>query len=103
MKFKGSITIHQPREKVVALFLDVDNLKEYQDGFVKKELLNGVAGENKAESKLYYKYGKRDMILTETITGNNLPKSFEAHYHHKHMDNTMKCTFIEISQNKNPI
>ena len=43
--------------------------------------------------------GNRDMVLTETITKNNLPDSFEAFYHHQHMDNTMKCKFIPISEN----
>ncbi len=100
MKYKGSMIINQPREKVIALFLDVGSLKEYQDGFVKKELLKGTAGKNGAESLMYYKYGKRDMLLKETIINNNLPQSFEAFYHHKHMDNTMKCRFTEIDPEK---
>lgn len=44
-----------------------------------------------AVSKMFYKYGKRDMELSETITKNNLPDSFEAFYQDQHMDNTMKC------------
>ena len=100
MKYKGSIDINQSKEKVTALFIDVNNLKEFQDGFIKKELIEGNAGENGAISKMYYKYGKRDMILTETVIENNLPNSFEASYYHKHMDNTMKCTFTEISDNQ---
>ena len=40
------------------------------------------------------------MILTETVTENNLPNSFEASYYHNHMDNTMKCTFTEINENQ---
>ncbi len=100
MKFIGSVNINQPREIVVQFFMDVDYLKEYQDGFIKKELVKGIPGENGAVSKMYYKYGKRPMVLTETIINNKLPNSFEAHYHHIHMDNTMKCTFTEISQDK---
>ncbi len=100
MKYKGSIDINQSREKVTELFINPGKLKEYQDGFIKKELIEGNAGENGAVSRMYYRYGKRDMILTETVTKNNLPISFEASYHHKHMDNTMKCTFTEISENQ---
>ena len=48
---------------------------------------------------MYYSDGKRDMVLTETITDNQLPHSFEAFYHHEHMDNTMKCRFISIDRN----
>ncbi|MCG8697069.1 MAG: hypothetical protein MI922_03375 [Bacteroidales bacterium] len=96
MKFKGSVDIQKPQSEVAALFANPKYLKEYQDGFQRKELVNGLQGEEGAISKLYYKYGKRDMELTETITTNNLPNSFEAFYHHVHMDNTMKCKFIPL-------
>lgn len=100
MKFKGSIDINKPRNEVVRLFTDPANLGEYQDGFIKKELVSGKQGEDGAISKMYYKYGKRDMELTETITANRLPESFESSYHHIHMDNTMKCTFVTINDNQ---
>jgi hypothetical protein len=100
MKYEGAIDINKPRKTVTELFLDVSHLKEYQDGFIKKELIEGNAGENGAISKMYYKYGSRDMILTETVINNNLPDLFEAQYHHKHMDNTMKCVFTEIAPDK---
>ena len=96
MKFSGTIDINQPVEKVAAFFADPTYLKEYQEGFEKKELLEGEAGKEGAVSKMYYKNGKHEMVLTETIVSNNLPHSFEAFYHHKHMDNTMKCTFTSL-------
>lgn len=99
MKFKGSIEIKKPILLVTELFADTNSLKEYQDGFVRKELVSGQEGKNGAISKMYYKYGSRDMILTETIINNNLPDSFEAFYHHKHMDNTMKCQFKALDTN----
>ena len=100
MKHKGSIDINKPQSRVAELFADPNSLKEYQDGFQKKELVSGQMGQEGAVSKMYYKYGNRDMELTETITANRLPDSFEAHYHHKHMDNTMKCTFVPLDDNK---
>lgn len=100
MKFKGSIDISRPLDKVVSYFADPQYLKEYQDGFVKKELISGNEGEDGAISKMYYKTGKREMELTETITANRLPDSFEASYHHKHMDNTLKSTFARLSDSQ---
>ena len=96
MKFSGSVEIAKPRSVVVNYFQDPSYLGEYQDGFVSKELLKGDAGKTGAVSRMLYKYGKRDMELTETITNNQLPDLFEGSYHHMHMDNTMKCRFIEI-------
>ncbi|WP_343488232.1 SRPBCC family protein [Allomuricauda sp. d1] len=100
MKIKGSIDINKPKSLVAELFADPNNLKEYQDGFQRKELVSGQIGQDGAVSKMYYKHGKREMELTETITVNRLPESFEAIYHHEHMDNTMKCTFVSIGDNK---
>lgn len=96
MKFYGSIDINQSLDKVTELFADPVYLKEYQEGFEKKVLIEGTAGKEGAISKMYFKHGKQDMILTETIISNQLPNSFEAFYHHKHMDNTMKCTFAKL-------
>ena len=100
MKYSGYVDIHKPVEIVAAFFADSENLKEWQDGFVKKELQSGKESMDGAVSKMYYKSGKREMVLVETITSNQLPHSFEAIYHHKHMDNTMKCTFTPIDANK---
>ncbi len=100
MKFKGSIEITKSREEVVKYFEDPKYLKEYQDGFVSKELVSGTAGKEGAVSKMMYKYGKRDMELTETILTNNLPEYFESSYHHIHMDNFMRCKFISLDDNR---
>ncbi len=100
MKFKGYVDINKPISKVTELFADPQYLGKYQDGFVRKELVSGSPGQDGAIAKMYYKYGKRDMELTETITANRLPNSFDASYHHQHMDNTMKCTFKELSENE---
>lgn len=100
MKFNGSLEINKPREEVVRLFADPSHLKEYQDGFVKKELVSGKEGEDGAVSKMYYQDEKREMELTETITANRLPDSFEASYHHIHMDNTMICKFVALNDNQ---
>jgi len=99
MKIKGSIDINRPKPRVAELFADPKNLKHYQDGFLRKVLVSGQAGQEGAVSNLCYQYGKKEMELTETIRVNRLPDSFEAFYHHKHMDNTMKCTFESIDSN----
>jgi len=100
MKHKGHIDINKPIEEVTAIFADPQYLGEYQDGFIKKEHIRGEKGQEGAISKMYYQHGKQDMVLTETITKNNLPRTFEAFYHHIHMDNTMKCTFTGINEHE---
>lgn len=99
MKFTCTIEIHKPKSLAAELFADPKYLKEYQDTFISKELLSGKAGEDGAVSKMLYKMGKGEMELTETIIENKLPDSFYAEYHHKHMDNTMLCTFEALNEN----
>ncbi len=97
MKFKCSVTINAPIEKVAQLFADPQYLKEYQDGFIRKELVSGEEGQLRAVSKMYYRQGKGEMEITETITSNDLPHTFAGSYHHKHMDNTMICHFTVLT------
>ncbi len=99
MKFKKSVDINQSLEKVVTLFKDSANLKYWQEGFVKKVLLEGNEGEDGAVSMLYYESTGHKMELRETIISNDLPNSMEAFYHHKHMDNTLKNSFEPIDEN----
>ncbi len=99
MKIKGSKDINKSQKIVSEFFADPKYLGEYQDGFIRKELISGKEGATGAISKMYYKQGKQDMVLSETITNNQLPDTFEATYHHKHMDNTMKCSFTSIDEN----
>ncbi len=98
MKFSGHIDIEKPRELVVELFQDPDNLAKWQDGFQKIEHISGEKGARGSVSMLYYVMNKRPLELKETILNNNLPDSFEAFYEHIHMDNTMRCSFIELSE-----
>ncbi len=73
MKFTCFVEINQPRRRVIELWENPDNLKEWQDGFVSLDIINGPPGEPGTKSKLKYRRGKRDMELIETIHQNNLP------------------------------
>lgn len=97
MKFSYSIDINAPREKVIELFINPDNLKHWQDGYEGIEHISGTPGETGAKKKMFYKQGKRKMELLETIISNNLPDEFTGFYQHIHMENTMASRFEEIN------
>lgn len=99
MKYVGAIEINKSKEEVVKYFEDPQYPKNHQDGFLRKVHISSEKGQKDVVSKMYYKQGKGEMELTETILVNNLPDSFEGFYHHKHMDNTMKTSFIAIDEN----
>lgn len=99
MKFTCRVTINKPKNIVADYFINPDYLGEYQDGFIKKELISGSTSKENAISKLYYKHGRGQMELTETVLENNLPDVFKAFYFHSHTENTMQSTFIALDKN----
>ena len=82
MKFSCSVKINAPREKVVEMFKNPENLKQWQDGFISKTLISGEEMQTGAVSEMMYKMGKRNMAIIETITNSNFPDSFEGRYEH---------------------
>ena len=85
---------------VAALFADPQFLGNYQDGFIKKQLISGAEGQEMAISDMYYKMNRQDMVITETIMSNKLPDYFRGFYSHKHMDNFMISKFTSINENQ---
>lgn len=100
MKFKCSVEIDLPMNRVVELFGNPDNLKEWQDGFISFEHISGNPGDIGAQSRMKYQIGKRQIELIETIIKNDLPYEFTGLYEAKEMTNTMKNTFHEISDRR---
>ncbi|XOV67890.1 MAG: SRPBCC family protein [Fluviicola sp.] len=96
MKYKNEVIINAPREKVVALFDDPKNLKEWQPGFVSMELIEGELGKVGSKHKLLYKMGKREIEMIETITKRNLPDQFSGTYEAKKVFNAIDNHFEDL-------
>jgi len=93
MKFTCSVSINAPRQKVVEYFSNPEYLKEWQDGFIGLKHISGTPEQNGSVTEMRYKFGKGEMVITETILSNNLPNEFKGNYHHKHTENTMHNIF----------
>jgi hypothetical protein len=96
MKFTSQMDIGAPRQRVVDLFRNPDNLSKWQDGFQSTEHVCGEPGTIGAQKKMFYSHNGCEMELLETITVNNLPDEFSALYQHVHMENTMTSRFVEL-------
>jgi len=97
-KFKGSVIINKPVKVVTEMFLDPNNLKHYQNGFKRKDLILGDIGQEDSVSRLYYKFGRKNVMLEETVLINKLPESLVLLYHSRDMDKMMKCSFVEVDE-----
>jgi uncharacterized membrane protein len=100
MKFTCTVIIKLPITKVLALWKDETNNKEWQDGFISKELIEGQKEEIGSKYKILLEQGSRKMELIETILINDLPKERKSLVEHVHMDNTQLVKFESISENE---
>jgi len=99
MKYTCTVDINLPIDKVVELWENENNFKEWQDGFESIQHLSGIPNTKGAKSKIILD-GKRRIELIETIISVDLPKEKIALYEHSHMINTQTTRFKAIEPNK---
>lgn len=92
MKYTCTVEINAPLEKVVQLWQNEENFKEWQDGFQSIEHLSGTPNTKGAKSKIILQ-DNRKIELLETIISVNLPHEKTASYQHIHMTNTQISRF----------
>ncbi len=100
MKFICTVEISLPINRVVELFDNNENRKQWQEGFVSTTPISGSPGAPGAKSRIVFHLGKRKLELIETITARNLPHEISGLYEHIHMVNTMKNCFTVLEKNK---
>ncbi len=95
-----TIVIDLPRDQVVELFDNVDNMYHWQNGLQAVEHLSGEPGQVGAKSKMTYVNGKQTVELIETITSRNLPDEFSGFYDWGGGSNTLQNRFIVVGPKK---
>ncbi|MHB1319331.1 MAG: SRPBCC family protein [Anaerolineae bacterium] len=100
MKYTNEVMIDLPRERVIELFDNPENLAKWQPGLQSFEHLSGEPGRPGAKSRLVYKEGGRHVEMVETIESRNLPDEFAAIYEAKGVWNVTKSHFEEVGPTK---
>ena len=96
MKYSLNTTLNLPREQVVTLFDNPENMQHWQKGFISMNLISGEAGTEGAQSLLKYQMGKRTIEMTETIKVHNLPEEFTAIYEAQGVWNLQRNLFNSV-------
>ena len=96
MKYTVHIDINKPRDRVIELFDNPDNLVKWMEGLQSFEHMDGTPGEVGAKSKLKFKMGKREMEMIETVTERK-PYEFAGTYDAKGVHNKIRARFEEVS------
>lgn len=101
MQYQIEIDINSPRERVIELFLDPDNLYKWQPELVSFESINEInAREVGAKSRQVHKMGGREIEITETITVCDHPEKYAATYEADGVWNLVENRFIDVDGNK---
>jgi hypothetical protein len=82
---KTSIEINLPISKVVELFIDKNNFKNWKNDFISFEYISGIPGEVGSVTKLINKRG----IMFETIISRNMAGEIIETYEHKREEKTI--------------
>ena len=96
MKYSSEIIIDLPREEVIRILDNAENMKHWQRGLISFKHLEGIPGKEGAKMELAYKMGKREVVLVETIIKNNFPDELHANYDTKGVHNAQRNYFHEI-------
>ncbi len=100
MRYETEVIIDLPRNRVIELFDDPDNLPKWQPGLRSFEHISGEVGQPGAKSKLVYEMGKRTIEMTETIEKRDLPAEFTGIYEAKGVWNWNANYFHEAGPDK---
>ena len=100
MKYEVEMTIDLPRDRVIELFDNPDNLPKWQEGLQSFELISGEAGQPGAKSRLVYLEGGRRIEMIETIEKRALPDEFTGTYEADNVWNHISNRFYEEGSDK---
>lgn len=100
MKYECIIDIELPRDRVIALFDNTENLFKWQRGLKAFEPLEGEPGQVGAKSLMRFRHGKKDIELIETITQRDLPERFAGTYETKGVFNLVDNRFEATGEHR---
>lgn len=96
MKYSLHIDIDLPRDRVIALFDNPDNLPKWQPGLVEMEPLEGIPGQPGGQTRLVYRMGSREIEMVETITERQLPDRLAGTYQTRGMTSHIANRFEDL-------
>jgi uncharacterized membrane protein len=100
MKYTSEVTIGLPRERVIELFDNPDNLRKWLGGLKSFEHISGELGQPGAQSRLVFDEKGRRFEMIETIVRRDLPDEFTGSYETKGAKNIVANRFYEDGPDK---
>ncbi len=95
MKYTSRIVINRPRQRVVELFDDPENLPKWMAGLRSFEHISGEPGQPGAKSRLVFDQGDGSLEMIETVTRRDLPDEFAGTFETDGVCNSIVNRFVE--------
>ncbi|MFN8496941.1 MAG: SRPBCC family protein [Anaerolineae bacterium] len=95
MVFTTQITIARPRQRVLELIRNPDNLPKWQPGLLSVELISGEKDQVGAKSRVIYEMRGIRLPVTETIIKHAPPDVFVSAYESRGVKNVSENRFFE--------
>ncbi len=100
LKYTSEISVSLPRDKVVAIFEDHEQVPHWMEGFISLDAVSGEPGAEGSVSNLKFQMGKRLIDMKETILAKHLPETFSCQYDADGVKNMIDNRFVEVSKNE---
>jgi len=101
MRYQLELEIEAPRERVLELFLDTDNLKQWQPSLVRFEQISGDGWRGVGtKSKQLHRMGSREVEMIATVTVDDYPDEFAATFEADDVWNLIENRFVEIGSDR---
>ncbi len=100
MKYESELIIDLPRERVIELFDNPDNLPKWQKSLRSFEHISGEPGQPGAKSRLIYDLDDREIEMTETIISRSPPDEFSGIFEAEGVWNSLTNHFYEDGPGK---
>lgn len=96
MKYTCQLVINLPRDRMVELFDDPDNMLKWMKGLESFEHVSGTPGKPGAQSRLTFARDNGETFdMIETLTRYNLPDEISGTYETEGVRNVIENWFVE--------
>lgn len=101
MKYTCKLVINLPRDRMVELFDDPDNMLKWMDGLQRFEHVSGTPGKPGATSRLTFARDNGETFdMIETLTRYNLPDEISGTYETEGVRNVIENRFVKDGRNR---
>ncbi len=80
MRIQTETVINVPRDRVIELFEDFENLQHWQEGLISYEHLSDEVGQPGSQTRFLYKMGKNYVEMTFTVLKRDIPDELAGVY-----------------------